>query len=194
MKKTQLFGMIGPFLACVGFLLWCIQYSGIYDVKSEAQPYLSKLPFVGYTIVEEKLSPAELQKRELERIQEAIADKEQTLANKELELSERERGLKRENELLEQRRRQIREIETKLAEQTRLEEDQDRRLSRLVDIYSAMAPDVASKQLEAQTEELAIEILKRMKTDAVAIILSMMTRDRAAALTLKMGRPEVVTQ
>lgn len=194
MKKMQFLGLLAVFVGCIGFVLWAVQFSGVYDVKSEVQPWISKLPFVGYGVVEERLTPAELQKRELERIQEAIADKEQVLANKELELAERERGLKRENELLEQKRRQIREIETKLAEQTRLEEDHDRRLSRLVDIYSAMPPDVASRQLETQTDELAIDILKRMKTDVVAIILSMMGKDRATSLTLKMGRPEAITQ
>lgn len=194
MKKLAFFGYFGVFLASAGILLWAIQFTGMYDVKGAVQPYLSKLPFVGYTVAEERLTPEEIQKRELERIQEAIAEKEQVLANKELELVEREKTLKDENEMLEQRRRQIREIETKLAEQARIEEDRDRRLNRLVEIYSAMPPESASKQIEVQDDELAIDLLKRMKTDIVAIILANMPRDRATALTLKMGKPESATQ
>lgn len=194
MKRMEFLGMLTVFAGCIGFLLWALQHSGIYDVKGEAQPYLNKLPFVGYSVAEERLSPAELQKRELERIQEAIAEKEQILANKELELSEREKGIRQENELLEQRRRQIREIETKLAEQARIEEDRGRRLTRLVEIYTVMPPDAAAKQLELQDEELAIDILQRMKSDVVAIILSQMGKDKASSITTKMGKPESVTQ
>lgn len=194
MRKLAFLGYLGVFFGSVAVLLWSIQLSGIYDVRGAITPILARLPFVGYTVAEERLTPAELQKRELERIQEAIAEKEQVLANKELELSERERGLKDENELLEQRRRQIREIETKLAEQSKLEESQDRRLNRLVEIYSAMPPEAAARQIESQDDELAIDLLQRMKTDVVAIILSQMPKDRATALTLKMGKPESVTQ
>ncbi len=194
MKKMQFLGYFAILLASVGVLLWALQHTGLYDVKGVAQPILSKVPFVGYTVAEETLTPEEIQKRELERIQEAIAEKEQVLANKELELVEREKTLKAENEMLEQRRRQIREIETKLAEQARLEEDRDRRLNRLVDIYSAMPPEAAARQIEVQDDELAIDLLKRMKTDIVAIILANMPKERATALTLRMGKPESVTQ
>lgn len=194
MKKMEFLGMIGLFLACIAVLLWALEHAGIYDAKTEFQPVLTKLPFVGYSVAEERLSPAELQRRELERIQEAIGEKEQVLANKELELAEREKGLKEENEMLEQRRRQIREIENKLAEQAKVDEDIDRRMNRLVEIYSAMPPDAAAKQIEFQEDDLAIDLLKRMKADAVAIILSQMSRERATSLTLKMGKPESVTQ
>src|SRR3990167_6945702 len=187
-------GYLGVFLSSVFLLLWSVQYAGIYDVKGAVQPLLARLPFVGYTVAEERLTPAELQKRELERIQEAIAEKEQVLANKELELSEREKSLMHESEMLEQRRRQIREIENKLAEQARVEESRDRRLNRLVEIYTAMPPDAAAKQLEGQEDGLVVDLLQRMRADIVAIILAQMPRERATALTLKMGRPETVTQ
>ena len=187
-------GYLGVFLSSVFLLLWSVQYAGIYDVKGAVQPLLARLPFVGYTVAEERLTPAELQKRELERIQEAIAEKEQVLANKELELSEREKSLMHESEMLEQRRRQIREIENKLAEQARLEESRDRRLNRLVEIYTAMPPYAAAKQLEGQEDGLVVDLLQRMRADIVAIILAQMPRERATALTLKMGRPETVTQ
>lgn len=190
MKRTEFLGMVTLFAGCVWVLLYALQHTGIYDVKGELAPYLARLPFVGYTVAEERLTPAELQKRELERVYEAIAAKEQVLANKELELTERENALKLEVEVLEQRRRQIREIENKLAEQARLDEDETRRLNRLVDIYSAMPPEAAAKQIEALEDNLAIEMLKRMKSDVVAIVLSQMSKDRATTLTLKMGKPE----
>ena len=194
MRRLAFFGYLSVFLASVGFLLWALQRSGIYDVKGEMQPLIAKMPFVGYTVAEERLSPAEMQKRELERIQEAITEKERVLSNKELELAEREKKLVDDGEFLEQRRRQIRELETKLAEKEKLEEDRDRRLNRLVEIYSAMPPDAAARQIETQEDELAIDLLERMKSDAVAIILSQMSKERAAKLTLKMGKPESVTQ
>lgn len=178
----------------MAFLLWAVNYADIYDVKSVVQPFISRLPFVGYTVAEEHLTPAELQKRELERIQEAIADKEQVLANKELEISEREKLLQQEMDVLEQRRRQIRELENKLAEEARIEESRDRRLNRLVEIYSAMPPESAARQIEGQDDDLAIELLQRMKPEAVSIILSQMAKERATRLILKMGKPESVTQ
>lgn len=194
MRKLEFLGLVVLFFGAIGLLLWAIQSAGVYDVKGELMPLLAKLPFVGYTVAEEHLEPLQLQLRELERIREAIAEKEQVLVNKELEMGEREKMLKQENELLEQRRRQIRELEVKLAERERQEEDRDRRLSRLVEIYTVMPPDVAAKQMESQDDELTIEILRRMKSDVVAIILSTMTKERASLLVLKMGKPEQVTQ
>ncbi len=190
----ELLGVLGLFVACLGVLLWSLQQSGVYDVKTAAQPILARLPFVGYGLAEERLTPQEIQKRELERIQESITEKEQVLANKELELSEREKALKMEADVIEQRRRQVRELETKLNEQEKLDEDRDLRINRLVEIYTVMPPDAAAKQIEAQNDDLALEILQRMKTDVVAIILAQMSKERAGSLTLKMGKPESVTQ
>lgn len=185
--------LLAVLLGSVGFLMWAMQFSGVLDVMGHLQPVISRLPFVGYTLAEEHLTPEELHKRELERIQEAIAEKEKVLANKELELAERETALRTNNELLEQRRRQIREIEVKLAEEERMENDRDRRFNRLVDIYTAMPPESAAKQLEMQEDDMVVELLGRMKPDVVSVILSRMTTERSAALTLKMGKPESVT-
>lgn len=194
MSKGMFLGLVAVFLCSIGVLLWALQSSGIFDVMGHFQPVMARLPFVGYTLAEERLTPEELRKRELERIQESIMEKEKVLANKELELSERENSLKTENEILEQRRRQIREIEVKLAEQEKLENDRDRRINRLVEIYSAMPPEAAAKQLELQEDNMVVDILGRMKPDVVSILLSRMSLEHSASLTLKMGKPESLTQ
>ncbi len=194
MRKIEFLSLVALFFGCIGFLLWTLQRTGVYDVKGEMAPYIAKMPFVGYTVAEDLTSPLDLQTRELERIKEAIGEKEQVLTNKDLEIEEREKQVKEENDLLEQRRRQIRELEVKLAEREKQEDDRDQRLNRLVEIYGAMPPDAAAKQIESQDDELAIELLKRMKSDAVAIILSLMTKEHASTLVLKMGKPESVTQ
>ena len=58
MRRLEFLGMLTLFLASIGVLGWALQHSGIYDVKGELQPYLSKIPFVGYAVGEEHLAPA----------------------------------------------------------------------------------------------------------------------------------------
>lgn len=113
------------------------------------------------------------------------------LNDRKLELDRREAELaKLEEELQKQRvgiEEKIKQLEKTRAEisatlKGRVEQDQEK-VAKLVDVYSNMKPQSASKVIESLNEDLAVTILDKMKKKNAAEILNTMSAPKARRLS-----------
>lgn len=113
------------------------------------------------------------------------------LNDRKLELDRREAELaKLEEELQKQRvgiEEKIKQLEKTRAEisatlKGRVEQDQEK-VAKLVDVYSNMKPQSASKVIESLNEDLAVTILDKMKKKNAAEILNTMSSAKAKRLS-----------
>ncbi len=113
------------------------------------------------------------------------------LNDRKLELDRREAELaKLEEELQKQRvgiEEKIKQLEKTRAEisatlKGRVEQDQEK-VAKLVDVYSNMKPQSASKVIESLNEDLAVTILDKMKKKNAAEILNTMSAPKAKKLS-----------
>ncbi|MCB9030583.1 MAG: hypothetical protein H6619_05985 [Deltaproteobacteria bacterium] len=108
---------------------------------------------------------AELQARE-----EKISDKEENIKAAELELTTRLTELKRITEKLKLTRQQG-------------NKKRDNQLEQLSKVYSSMNPNEAAKLLEQLDVTIALSLIKRMPEKRIGQVLSLMSPERALALT-----------
>ncbi len=121
---------------------------------------------------EDKLDPKLLNTQKA-----ALAAEEKRLAQKKAELVAIKKELNNKIEKLTQLRNEIRsEIAGKKAVETK-------KLKHLIKIYSAMKPQSAAVLIEKLDKNLAVELLSKMKGDAVGKILSYVDTGKAAALS-----------
>jgi flagellar motility protein MotE (MotC chaperone) len=107
----------------------------------------------------------------------ALAAEEKRLAQKKAELVAIQKELNNKIEKLRQLRNEIRsEIAGKKAVEAK-------KLKHLIKIYSAMKPQSAAVLIEKLDKNLAVELLAKMKGDAVGKILSYVDTGKAAALS-----------
>lgn len=107
----------------------------------------------------------------------ALAAEEKRLAQKKAELVAIQKELNNKIEKLTQLRNEIRsEIAGKKAVEAK-------KLKHLIKIYSAMKPQSAAVLIEKLDKNLAVELLAKMKGDAVGKILSYVDTGKAAALS-----------
>lgn len=107
----------------------------------------------------------------------ALAAEEKRLAVKKAELVAIEKELNNKIEKLTQLRNEIRsEIAGKKAIETK-------KLKHLIKIYSAMKPQSAAVLIEKLDKNLAVELLAKMKGEAVGKILSYVDTGKAAAIS-----------
>ena len=116
----------------------------------------------------------------LEKERQALQTREQTVAGKEEQL----RVLKGE---VEQRLRDLSAIQQRVMEfveeEKRMQGEQNRHL---VATLEAMPPDRAGKLLEKMDDEVAAQLLRRLKGKEAGAILSLLTPDKAARLSQKL--------
>lgn len=121
---------------------------------------------------EDKLDPKLLNTQKA-----ALAAEEKRLAQKKAELVAIQKELNNKIEKLTQLRNEIRsEIAGKKAVEAK-------KLKHLIKIYSAMKPQSAAVLIEKLDKNLAVELLAKMKGDAVGKILSYVDTGKAAALS-----------
>ncbi len=121
---------------------------------------------------EDKLDPKLLNTQKA-----ALAAEEKRLAQKKAELVAIKKELNNKIEKLTQLRNEIRsEIAGKKAVETK-------KLKHLIKIYSAMKPQSAAVLIEKLDKNLAVELLSKMKGDAVGKILSYVDTGKAAAIS-----------
>ncbi len=121
---------------------------------------------------EDKLDPKLLNTQKA-----ALAAEEKRLAQKKAELVAIQKELNNKIEKLTQLRNEIRsEIAGKSAVETK-------KLKHLIKIYSAMKPQSAAVLIEKLDKNLAVELLSKMKGDAVGKILSYVDTGKAAAIS-----------
>ena len=107
----------------------------------------------------------------------ALAAEEKRLAQKKAELVAIQKELNHKIEKLTQLRNEIRsEIAGKKAAEAK-------KLKHLIKIYSAMKPQSAAVLIEKLDKNLAVELLAKMKGDAVGKILSYVDTGKAAAIS-----------
>jgi len=118
------------------------------------------------------LSKLNDRKKELDEREEELARAEQELATQKEELDKRLKDL-------EDVRRGISSV---LEEKVK---GDDKKIDTLVQMYSDMKPPAAAKVLETMDEDLAVDILGRMKKKNAADIMSLLKADKAQVLTEK---------
>ena len=119
------------------------------------------------------------------RLMEAIEGGEfSVLAREREKLEERKKELKRLEEEVDKKLEQLNQlrqnVEKLLAEKDAVEQ---KRVQELAKVYEKMTADKAATVLATVDQELAIAVLKLMKTKAAAKILNSMDREKAAKLT-----------
>ncbi|MEQ1877499.1 MAG: hypothetical protein ABL958_12710 [Bdellovibrionia bacterium] len=115
-----------------------------------------------------------------------LEDRKAGLDQKEQELGKLEAELQKQRVELEDRLKDLEKLRTKIAERLteRVGADQNR-VDKLVDIYSNMKPQTAAKVFEEIDEDLAVEILGKMKKKNMAEILNLLKADKAQRLSEK---------
>ncbi|HEX4922865.1 MAG TPA: hypothetical protein VFV50_02230 [Bdellovibrionales bacterium] len=115
-----------------------------------------------------------------------LEDRKRDLDLKEQELAELEEELQKQRVELEERLKELDVLRTKIAEKLseRVGVDQER-VSKLVEIYSNMKPQNAAKVFEEIDEDLAVEVLGKMKKKNMADILNLLKPDKAQRLSEK---------
>lgn len=115
----------------------------------------------------------------LEERKQALDEKEKNLKELEEKLHLEKLALEKKVEELEAKRR---DIASKL--EGRVAQDEES-VKKLVDMYSNMKPQSAAQVMASLDEELAINILKRMKKQEAGNILNFMAPQKAKALSEK---------
>lgn len=118
------------------------------------------------------LSKLNERKKELDEREEELARAEQELQTQKVELDKRLKDL-------EDVRRGISSV---LEEKVK---GDDKKIDTLVQMYSDMKPPAAAKVIETMDEDLAVDILGRMKKKNAADIMSLLKADKAQVLTEK---------
>jgi flagellar motility protein MotE (MotC chaperone) len=115
-----------------------------------------------------------------------LEDRKHGLDLKEEELQKLDEELQKQRVVLEERLKDLEKLRTKIAERLteRVGVDQNR-VDKLVDIYSNMKPLTAAKIFEEIDEDLAVEILGKMKKKSMAEILNLLKADKAQRLSEK---------
>ncbi|MDZ4785868.1 MAG: hypothetical protein SGJ02_07310 [bacterium] len=118
----------------------------------------------------EILTQLDKRRAELEERSERIADREQDFGKREMELAARFAELKSMTDSLKVKREQN-------------ERKRDGQLEQLSKVYGSMAPEESAKLMDQLDITIALSLLQRMPDKRIAQILSLMTPERALALT-----------
>ena len=115
-----------------------------------------------------------------------LNQRKKELDQRESELNELEKELHEQRKEIEARIRKLEEIRQQIGQVLRekVEVDEER-VKKLVDFYSNMKPQNAAKIIATLNEDLAVEILGRMKKKSAADILNLLKPGKAQVLTEK---------
>lgn len=115
-----------------------------------------------------------------------LNDRKKELDLREQELQRQEAELARQKEELENRLRELSEMREKISEMLadRVKTD-EQKIETLVQMYSNMKPPQAAKIFETIDEDLAIEILGRMKKKNAADIMNLLNPEKAQVFSEK---------
>jgi flagellar motility protein MotE (MotC chaperone) len=113
-----------------------------------------------------------------------LEERKSVLDAKEIELTKLEEELQKQRSELEEKVKQLEKLRAKIAEKLaeRVGVDQER-VAKLVEIYSNMKPQNAAKVFEDIDEDLAVEVLGKMKKKNMAEILNLLKPEKAQRLS-----------
>lgn len=116
----------------------------------------------------------------------SLDERKKQLDAKEAELKKLEEELHNQKVELESRLASLEQLRTQIGNQLqeRVETDEER-VNKLVSFYSSMKPVTAAKIIENLNEDLAVEVLKKMKKKEAAEIMNMIASDKARKLSEK---------
>lgn len=183
MKKTskfQWFLFIGfiPLLFTLSIVLLVLTFSGI-NVFEQGKKYASQLPFVSQWIEGTEAN-------EKKKLQQQIVELKATIAEKEKQLT-------KANDVLKEKESEIDALKQEIARlQTENEQVQDQRSSieqtngsrvDVVKMYETMSPKKAAEIIPQMSDQEAVNLLSKLKTDKVSSILEKMDAVNAAKYT-----------
>lgn len=115
-----------------------------------------------------------------------LATRKTELDRREEQLSKLEEDLQRQRVEVDKRLQELSGLREKIAQQLkeRVEQDQTR-VDKLVQVYSSMKPQSAAKVVETINEDLAVEVLTKMKQKNAAEILNLLPADKSQRLSEK---------
>lgn len=115
-----------------------------------------------------------------------LKERKEELDLREKELGQLEEELQRQKVELDKRIQQLEDMRSQIAQtlKDRVELDQEK-VAKLVDLYSNMKPKQAAEVLGTINEELAVEVLAKMKKNSAAEIMNLLPADKAKILSEK---------
>jgi flagellar motility protein MotE (MotC chaperone) len=123
-----------------------------------------------------------------------LEERKKQLDQREQELQKMEEELQEQRVALEKRLSDLEDIRTKIS--SRLDEkvkiDQEK-VNKLVEFYSNMKPQNAAKIFEDIDEDLAVEILNKMKKKSAADIMNLLNAEKAQKLSEKFAGYKVTS-
>ncbi|MCM2280737.1 MAG: hypothetical protein NDI61_02690 [Bdellovibrionaceae bacterium] len=113
-----------------------------------------------------------------------LGERKRELDLREAELNKLEEELQKQRIELDEKIKQLEGTREQIAKtlKTRVDNDQAK-VSKLVEVYSGMKPAQAAKVIETINEDLAVQVLDRMKKKSAANILNVMNADKAQRLS-----------
>lgn len=117
---------------------------------------------------------------------EKLKERKEALDLREKELAELEEELQRQKVELEKRLAQLESMRSEIsaALKDRVEVDQEK-VNKLVELYTNMKPKQASDIIGSLNDDLAVEILAKMKKKSAAEIMNLLPAEKARALSEK---------
>lgn len=117
---------------------------------------------------------------------EKLKQRKEELDGREKELAELEEELQRQKGELDKRIQQLEGMRSQIAQtlKDRVEVDQEK-VTKLVDLYSNMKPKQAADVIGSINEDLAVEVLAKMKKKNAAEIMNLLSPEKARVLSEK---------
>lgn len=115
-----------------------------------------------------------------------LDERRRLLDLREAELKKMEEELHKQREDLEKRLAQVEDVRRSIANQLEEKVNVDKeRVDQLVQFYSSMKPQQAAKVIETLNEDLAVEVLLKMKKKSAAEIMNLIDAQKAQRLSEK---------
>ncbi len=115
-----------------------------------------------------------------------LEDRKKTLDARESDLNKLEEELQKQKDVLEKRLAELEEVRGKISARLdqKVKVDQEK-VESLVSVYANMKPAQAAKVIEGLNEDLAVEVLTKMKNKSAAEILNLMDSEKAKKISEK---------
>ncbi len=189
--KGCLFALI--FLAVIVGGALGLHFSGVINLKRLIYPRLVEMPVLGkylgkYLTVEPGwfLTPQERRELELKKLAAALKKRQKELNELEQRLKHEEAVLKKKEKEVSLREKKLKDLEFKAKELMSQAVDLDRNYRILAKLYSEMQPAQAADVFTNLSDDIVVNILKRMDGEKAAKIISLMDPRRAADITRRM--------
>ncbi len=113
-----------------------------------------------------------------------LGERKQELDLKEAELAKLEEELQKQRVELDEKLKQLEAMRGQIAQTLKARVDEDKtKVTKLVEVYSGMKPVQAAKVIETINEDLAVQVLDRMKKKSASDILNVMNSQKAQRLS-----------